>query len=185
MADSVRALGAVNPKQLALIAVLAVVLFSVLVVQLGGRGGASDKPNAAERPAPDTAVIGAAAVPSPSAAGTVQAEAANLPDRRPWPKFSAEAAGAYDPFALPRGWKNAGVTGSGGDPETADAARTADLERRRKAAEAARAEAERQARALSRCKPKESRPFSAAEAQPRRSWVTAWSASATWWRAVV
>jgi hypothetical protein len=111
MADaSARHKTAVTPRQLLLIAVLGVVLAVVLIVQFGPAAG---RPEGGQRgPGTRSAAPATAGPSSPQAPSGAKPAAGEAPSARaaaapsgppgpPWPKLSAEAAGQYDPFAMP------------------------------------------------------------------------------------
>jgi len=101
---------AVTPRQLLLIAVLGVILAVVLIVQFGGASGGPDGSQPVSRP--QAAPSGPAQAPEKQPAAGTQAAGPLSPgaktrqdSRRPpkprWPKLSGQAAGQYDPFAMP------------------------------------------------------------------------------------
>jgi hypothetical protein len=90
---------AVTPRQLLMIGALGVVLVIVLVWQFGASGSA---PLSAESGTSSIAsASGAARSAGPNTAASVAQAGEPKTVLASWPKFTAEAAAAYDPFAVP------------------------------------------------------------------------------------
>ena len=93
-----------TPRQLAMIAVLGVVLAAVLIAQFGGASSAPEPgvPAAGSSGASGAASgLSGAASPAASAGAAAPAPAGSGGASQAWPRLDAQAAAAYDPFAVP------------------------------------------------------------------------------------
>lgn len=88
-----------SPRQLALVAVLAVIFVIVLIVQFGGSSDARETPKsegAADRPSQT-----AGAEEGPAAASAQESAAPPQPADQEWPILQPDDVLRYDPFATP------------------------------------------------------------------------------------
>ncbi len=122
-----------SPRQLALVAILAVIFVVVLIVQFGGSSGAEEaawdeNTAGAEAPRPPRET-GAPAAQTPAPAAQRRAGA------RPWPTLSLQDVLSYDPFATPPAFSaESEAAGAGSSsPLAADAANRQDEEAQKQA----------------------------------------------------